>query len=357
MERQHADISVALATIGVITSAVATVYFVWMLYNDWQPTTSLTSWRQLSWSMLHFPFHLATVLFVGGSAQLIMWWKICEINRDSEFLVTIDDDQSVVDGGLPNMTKEHILGGLNKTADEIFERWRPHHPSTREHYDQFYASLSNLSDAAWYNISNAPGNITNDNLDQHPAILDFVNLIQNITATVENSLLATFHIDSIADADAAQDAATFETKVFSQNEERLYLVVSFTCDLFLPLRFIIDMIPPVHLHLCLRRRDSFPDDLPIHDRAYQALEPVQRCPRVHHPTHCRWTGAHKPHLLVQLKLRRRLRIFPLDSADVLPDLLLPVDHVQHPEVYFRAGDAETSAAAAPAGREGWAYGR
>lgn len=202
-----------------------------MLYNDWQRTTSLTSWKQLSWSVLHFPFHLATVLFIGGSAQLIMWWKICEINRESAFLVTVGDDLLGIEVGLQDKSREQILDGVNTTVDWIFKRWPPHYESTRSHYDSFYASLGNLSDAAWNNITNPPENITADNLSTMPGIMDFVDLTSSITITVENSLFATFHVDSIADADTSQDADTFEANVFQANSDRLDLVVSLLSEL------------------------------------------------------------------------------------------------------------------------------
>ncbi|KAG7138466.1 hypothetical protein HYQ45_004442 [Verticillium longisporum] len=65
-------------TIGVVTAAVSTIYLVFMVYFDWMCQFHLPQWRQLAWTLLHFPLHLCMTLFMEGAAQFIVVWKIAE---------------------------------------------------------------------------------------------------------------------------------------------------------------------------------------------------------------------------------------------------------------------------------------
>lgn len=54
------------------------MYFFFMLYFDWfkiSVTYHLRSWRQGFWVLVHFPFHVALLLFVEGATQFVVWWK------------------------------------------------------------------------------------------------------------------------------------------------------------------------------------------------------------------------------------------------------------------------------------------
>lgn len=200
-----------------------------MLYNDWQPTSPLRSLRQLSWSILHFPFHLATVLFVGGSAQFIMWWKISETNKSfGAVLDTANGDFTIS----PNVTKIELLSFINDTVHDTFLRYPPPWYLTEVHYSAFYSSLENLSDAFWANLTagdDQSGFLTSPEMDK------FTGLLESIIVTVENSLFATFKIDSFAEGNLKEDPATYEFEVLEANFERLDLVVSpcsYPCGMF-----------------------------------------------------------------------------------------------------------------------------
>ncbi|KAF4625473.1 hypothetical protein G7Y89_g12696 [Cudoniella acicularis] len=54
-------------------------YFIYMIYFDWMNRAQFGTFRQELWAFLHFPFHLALVLSVEGTAQFIVWRKVVEV--------------------------------------------------------------------------------------------------------------------------------------------------------------------------------------------------------------------------------------------------------------------------------------
>lgn len=65
-------------TIGVVTACIALVYIVYMVYSDWVSKVQLPGWRQMAWVIIHFPLHLAMMLFMEGVSQFIIFWKLTE---------------------------------------------------------------------------------------------------------------------------------------------------------------------------------------------------------------------------------------------------------------------------------------
>src|SRR5438876_1508931 len=46
---------------------------------DWMRHLRLPKFRLLGWSLLHFPFHMALVLFMEGASQYTVLWKIAQL--------------------------------------------------------------------------------------------------------------------------------------------------------------------------------------------------------------------------------------------------------------------------------------
>ncbi|KAL2207304.1 hypothetical protein CC79DRAFT_1333100 [Sarocladium strictum] len=65
-------------TIGVVTACIALVYIVYMVYSDWVSKVQLPGWRQMAWVLIHFPLHLAMMLFMEGVSNFIIFWKLTE---------------------------------------------------------------------------------------------------------------------------------------------------------------------------------------------------------------------------------------------------------------------------------------
>lgn len=194
------------------------MYIVYQIYFDWQRHihTHLPPIRQLCWAFLHFPFHLALTLFVEGSSQFIIWWKILEVvfgfGKKIDFAFSAD-----VPAGANY--KQWFLDTLNKTVEDVFTLYPPVYINTYVDYDDSFKKLQGLNDSFY----------EQDRLDSREPSRIFNESIVNIFTTVENSLFTSFKIDSIAETAYEGDASEFETEVNTENWDRFYLVVSSWC--------------------------------------------------------------------------------------------------------------------------------
>jgi hypothetical protein len=96
-----------------------------MLYFDFMRNISFSSYRQLSWALLHFPFHLSMNIFVQGSSQFVVWWKIMEILR-GVIQIFGDSVEAGADPAFepPNVT-EWFAGQRNQTTFDIYALFPP----------------------------------------------------------------------------------------------------------------------------------------------------------------------------------------------------------------------------------------
>lgn len=98
-----------------------------MIYIDWSRELRSTRVRQLLWTGAHFPFHLAFKLFLTGSSQFVIWWKIFELiggvqQAFSQSLAAADDPAF-------NITGQWLVNGLNKTVTDISASSLPFTPT------------------------------------------------------------------------------------------------------------------------------------------------------------------------------------------------------------------------------------
>ena len=59
--------------VAVILGSVLLIYFIWVLYFDQIENDRFGTIRQQIWAILHFPLHVAILLTVEGSTELILW--------------------------------------------------------------------------------------------------------------------------------------------------------------------------------------------------------------------------------------------------------------------------------------------
>lgn len=59
--------------IATIVSSVLLIYFIWVLYFDQIENDRFGTIRQQIWALLHFPLHVAILLTVEGTTELILW--------------------------------------------------------------------------------------------------------------------------------------------------------------------------------------------------------------------------------------------------------------------------------------------
>ncbi|KAK7953080.1 hypothetical protein PG996_013975 [Apiospora saccharicola] len=94
---------------GVFTAAVATTYFLFLLYFDWMDHHHLQGYWQLIYALFHFPFHAALLLFGAGSTLLMRWFHTYNVIKQvsnvlfDKMYVKMDDEMT------------HIIKGIKGT--------------------------------------------------------------------------------------------------------------------------------------------------------------------------------------------------------------------------------------------------
>lgn len=192
-----------------------------MLYFDFMRDINLSSYRQLSWALLHFPFHLAMNIFVQGSSQFVVWWKIMEIllgvdKRISAWLAVAADPNFE-----PPSVTDWFAAQLNTTAYDLYALYPP------VYYDTWVDTNTAVD-----NLLTVPESWWNDNTtsadDSDPWFVFIQDNVNTIYSTVENSLFASFKINGLENVkNKTLDDAAFEDAANSVNWGRFYLVVSY----------------------------------------------------------------------------------------------------------------------------------
>ncbi|KAK1750424.1 hypothetical protein QBC47DRAFT_310091 [Echria macrotheca] len=202
------------ATIGNVTAGIANVYVIFMIYHDWSHNLFLGKVKLVIWSFLHYPFHLAMRLFIEGSSQFVIWWKIFETmyfvgDKLTTSLAALNDPNSE-----DNLTIEWFVGVLNDTATDIFNTYVPIYVNTGDAIDQ---ALSDLLEVPDMNITEQA---KSDKIDR---------LLEVYSKAIENSLFTTFKIDGFASHlnDTSLDTFALEDKVNDQNWGKANLVFNY----------------------------------------------------------------------------------------------------------------------------------
>jgi hypothetical protein len=322
-----ADHITAPSTIGNVVAGIANLYVIYMLYFDFLRDIQLPSYRQLVWSLLHFPFHLAMNIFVQGSSQFVVWWKIMEILRGVqkkfENLIYVGDDDNF---NPPSLTL-WFADTINKTANDIYALWPPKYFTTWVDTDEAVKNLYDIPESWW--AEDHPDDPTGD-----PVFDSMVGNLSALYNSIENSLFASFKINGLDDVkNTTLDGADFELAANNVNWGRYYLVVS--CTTMFPRFFQMANSTPSHtVHIRLHNRRSHPDphEPAPHRLAHQALDNLELRPR----------GA-------QLSLRHRLLPRLAHPAQRrarvrLPDL--PLGFAHHPPVFLLCAGAQSPPAPA-----------
>ncbi|KAF3759999.1 hypothetical protein M406DRAFT_343623 [Cryphonectria parasitica EP155] len=213
------------STIGFVTAAVGNLYMIWMLYNDWQPAAHLPSIRQLTWALIHFPFHLALILFVGGSAQLIIWWKVTEVLNVLDVTFISEGAANSDTANTAVAVRSEVLHVVNQTAQKLFESFPPKKVWTYVDYNASITDLETLPLVFWGNLSNSVQSAEQANPNEWTR---FERTISTLLYTMYNSLLATFEVDSMDEVEWNGNSTQFEYEVTELNDDRRSLVTIYT---------------------------------------------------------------------------------------------------------------------------------
>ncbi|RFU73321.1 hypothetical protein TARUN_8929 [Trichoderma arundinaceum] len=167
---------VATALIGVVTCAVALIYFVYQMYFDWMHSGKLAHKRQMFWASWHLPFHIALVLLLEGANQFIAWSQALQSIKSAA--------QSIVD-------VKHELSKLLESyppEDEV---------AALDDVVRTYKSLLTLPDSFW----NVSGQLDNND----PDMVRWLNGTRDLAQTVFNGIFVSFSLAAPAEKPDATD--------------------------------------------------------------------------------------------------------------------------------------------------------
>ncbi|KAI0158437.1 hypothetical protein BJ166DRAFT_303595 [Pestalotiopsis sp. NC0098] len=203
------------ATIGVLICAIALMYVFFMIYFDWMEHHHLKGWRQLGWSILHFPFHVALLLFMEGATQFMIWWKVHEVTAyaDDQFVTLLDR----LSAGDVYITSDLVTDRLNGTIQDIFSVYPPTYTLTTERSEWLLNDIKALPQEFW----------DRPTIDAYPDLLQrWLNDLQELLYTVTNSLFVNFNIDPFDGMDET-DPAYMQYVAITDLNDRYYTVFQY----------------------------------------------------------------------------------------------------------------------------------
>ncbi|KAL7806175.1 hypothetical protein V8C26DRAFT_440219 [Trichoderma gracile] len=194
------------ALIGVVTCAVALIYFVYQMYFDWMHSGRLAHTRQMLWVSWHLPFHIALVLLLEGANQFIAWSQALQSIKSAA--------QSIVDitHELPNNpTTKEVIQALNETVTELLESYPPEDEvAAWDDVDRTYKNLLTLPNTFWAvsgQLANNDPEVTcwlNGTRDL-AQMTCWLNGTRDLAQTVFNGIFASFSLAAPADEPESTD--------------------------------------------------------------------------------------------------------------------------------------------------------
>ncbi|KAK0611378.1 hypothetical protein B0T14DRAFT_571276 [Immersiella caudata] len=183
-------------TIGNVTAGVANIYLVFMIYFDWRRSIRLGKYKQLLWSFLHFPFHLAMRIFIEGSSQFVVWWKVLETMEvvNEQFMKAMDDLATLEgDAATANLT-DIFVDQIDRTVTDVFNVYVPKYTSTHEVMATYLEEMRTVPNEWWI----ASENLTEAGFEADSTFQFIAGNFQKLGIALENSLLAGFKIDGFS---------------------------------------------------------------------------------------------------------------------------------------------------------------
>ncbi|KAM3532035.1 hypothetical protein NHJ13051_000411 [Beauveria bassiana] len=224
-------------TIGFVTAAVATVYFVFLVYFDWLGAkTHLPPLRRNVWVALHFPFHLALVLFMQGFTQMLIWGKIAKQLKRAFDFADPTNDVDVVSG---HATTLSVSRSVNASVQEFIGDYPSQLESTTEVINAALGNISSLPDSFWPLVARvandkddmSAANLTDAELDSFEKLY---NSGINLAVSMANNVFRSFNTEVSGEIEAknkaleGQDRQGFQFKLQQDNWNRYGLVFAYT---------------------------------------------------------------------------------------------------------------------------------
>ncbi|ATY63539.1 hypothetical protein A9K55_008011 [Cordyceps militaris] len=227
------------STIGFVTAAAATVYFVFLVYFDWLGgRTHLPPVRRNLWVALHFPFHLALVLFMQGFTQMLIWSKIArQLQRAFDF-ADPTNDADVLAG---HATSLSVASSMNASVHEFIKDYPSSLESTGLVIDAAIRNISSLPDSFWPVVARLSGDQTSSGIaGANLTDADLSNLGQlyysgiSLAVTMANNVFRAFNTEVSGEIESkhkdleGKDREGFQFQLQEDNWSRYGLVFAYT---------------------------------------------------------------------------------------------------------------------------------
>ncbi|CAH0023770.1 unnamed protein product [Clonostachys rhizophaga] len=134
-------------TIGHVTAAIATIYFIFLIYFDWiRSGYHLQPIRLQIWTALHFPFNLALVLLLQAVQQYVIWGKLVgQLNKALDIAYPLDDP-SIINN---STTSASVAAALNHSVADFLENYPARIESTWDTINEAIRNVSEVPDSFW----------------------------------------------------------------------------------------------------------------------------------------------------------------------------------------------------------------
>ncbi|XWW93064.1 hypothetical protein V2A60_000992 [Cordyceps javanica] len=224
-------------TIGFVTAAAATVYFIFLVYFDWLGAkTHLPHIRRSFWVALHFPFHLALVLFMQGFTQMLIWGKIArQLQRAFDFADPTNDADVL--GG--HATTLSVSTSVNASVNSFIVDYPSKLESTDQVINAALRNISSLPDSFWPLVAQvANDDSTNTMVNWTDNQLGDFDKLYNagavLAVSMANNVFRAFNTEVSGEIEAknkvleGQDRQGFQFKLQEDNWRRYGLVFAYT---------------------------------------------------------------------------------------------------------------------------------
>lgn len=204
----------------------------------------LPSLRQQTWAALHYPFHLALVLFMQGFTQFIIWGKVMSVFRElTSNWVDADDTMSDSFVDLYNSTSSDIAAGLTNETNRFFALYPPKYYDTWDVAKEAIKNISQIDNRLWPVLAEygETGDDSIFNKTMEDALINFGAQSNVVFSSLANGLFNAFGIDLVTEQKQKHPNETnivrssqFQVEVSDKTQSRYRLVVCFSLVLFLP---------------------------------------------------------------------------------------------------------------------------
>ncbi len=197
----------------------------------------LPSVRQQVWAILHYPFHLALVLFMQGFTQFIIWGKVMNVFRElTKSWANPDENTGGGVSDLYNTTSSDIAASLTNETNRFFELYPPKYYDTWDAAKDAIKNISQIDNGLWPLVAqyDETGDDSIFNETMQNAILRFGEQNTVIFSSLANGLFNAFGIDLITEQTQKYPNETntvrsskFQVEVSDKTQSRYRLVVRF----------------------------------------------------------------------------------------------------------------------------------